>query len=1471
MARRPRLGIQADQREKRWTPASLSTLSLALTFALFLSLLISLSLLKYGVNRGNGFVLLSRNPYTWVYGPTALLIIITSIWRQVDYHCKALRPWEELQKGPAPADRTLLLDLVSPLQVVSFFNAVTKSHFPVGVTISGFLILKLITIASTGLLDVATIGVGPIDAILQYTSQINNATIYNGYQKGLPIVSAAVPYTVYAIIDKDLPFSDGTTNELAHEIFQLMEGVGVSNLSYSTDVQAFVPKVSCDAVDFELSFKPPVHDNSWYSFFTFRNDSRWTCSGYALRARYVYAENVHKTYCPPRQLRPVFGSVDCWPTKDTSERGSERREAYESDAYLVAIVDLHYHQTWNQSVERFVFGDPAIPASAQLEIRTTNAFLCKIDYAIETRHVTYEKSTILPSISEKPREVTATRGLTGFTAMNLTAELGKSFGGLFYGQGPLDGAEMFENSLVNSNIPVEQPSYSIFRMMSSYVGGDYVTLLNDAEVMRTAAQDVIRLTSVQIAHELLFRNSTATLTGQMSYTVELLQMQSTSVYILLVGFVIMATATLIIWLIRPTLVMIDDPETIAAHANVLSHSRLLSVSLSLLRPMEEKRAQQYLKQDRYFMQRSKEDKAWFDTISPEVAAVPTANLGAPSCTWWRPFTMSSIFLVMTMSLPLVAITLLEVLQHISDRSDGFAPLRKATPLLGILAYTKFLPALVMLLIATAFNCFDFNTLVLEPFRALRSTTRGSRLLLRPPLSQLPPMALFNAVRMSRWTAFLTSVAAFIGSVLPVVVSGLYSVQDAPLTRTVPFQSEDVWNLTYDPARSARSWSASVAGILETLNVSYPDFTYDELAFPKMSLPQLNQLNFPSSLVTLRVPALRAKLDCHEVAPERVIYNVTSGSTSVSANFSLPPNCHRGSQYGNESFLVTEQELWVLPGYADGRYLGRFLDVHVGPWDAGNGTSTGVTHLDQPDNPLGCPSAAVVYGRRKSNHSDPYYSGSLCYQLVQTVETDVTLTFPGLKIPRAHPPVPDEDTVLNVTVGPNGESAFAWRLQSGFQNSFQIFNSTRTQNITFGKIFADTGDGEYDQYGFFFGILAGRTPLLQAEMLDRAKFWPHLQMFYRRYMAQTLSDNMRVPVPSSGQYGAQDFIVTTPNITGQLVAEGQLPRLVQHHKPKLALEIMLGVMFVCGVLAWTFGQQRDIVPWNPCTIAGVMVLFAGSNIGGHRSQLSQTGLPSDAAHRMHSSGAHPSPRNPSGTILIDTTPSSTNPSDTSPPDAPHSATSPLEPSQPSQPDRSDQTRVITRRPVPTTISLIQQAALPGGPASPHSIPRKPVPRPTQSEVQGAYHIVPGDETSGLDELDTTEKLKQAKFRLGWWREGFFMGKNGPPPVRNENSLIDNISEPKEQDRWRYGIDLMTDSTDRPWQSPSEGMVRLAHNSALAQNSSRAQISLPAQNSSTAQISSPAQSGNFPTPSPPPPTPISWYHHHRSDRERRGEPD
>jgi Protein of unknown function (DUF3433) len=599
MAFQTKIGIKAGRTEKRtekrWTPASPSTPSLAVAFALFLSLLIGLLLLRYIVNHGSGLFLLSRNPYTWVYGPTALLVIVTSFWRQVDYHCKALRPWSELQEGPADADRTLLLDLVSPFQLVSLFNAATKRHYSVTLTITGFLILKVVTIASTGLLDLATVAVGPIDVRLQYTNQTNNATIYGGIRRSdYPFTSVAVPYTAYTIIDKGLPFSDGTTNDLAYEIFQLLDENEFANISYSADVQAFVPKVSCDPVEVDVSF----NWTQWielariqaYSPYKFRNESRWTCSEYALGETYVHANNPAIRYCSPRQLLPAHNSVNCWPTGDIWKRGPS-----ELNVYIVAIADLRYHQTWKQSLANLTFGDLVAPASWDFEVATINAFLCQIDYTIQTRHVTYDISMTMPRVSDHLQDLTETRTLGDFTDSNLTSELSQGF------HSRHGGGDIFGDPLTATYQYVEQPPDSLFRMMSSYVSGDYATLLNNAESMRIAAQDVMVQMAVQIAKQGLFENSTSTLTEGLAYTTERLQLQSTSVYTLAVGFLIMAVATLIIWRIRPALNITKDPETIASQAKILGQSQLLSASLFQLTLLREKKAQQYIRQDRYLI------------------------------------------------------------------------------------------------------------------------------------------------------------------------------------------------------------------------------------------------------------------------------------------------------------------------------------------------------------------------------------------------------------------------------------------------------------------------------------------------------------------------------------------------------------------------------------------------------------------------------------------------------------------------------------------------------------------------------------------------------------------------------------------------------------------------------------------------------------------------------------------------------
>lgn len=57
------------------------------------------------------------------------------------------------------------------------------------------------------------------------------------------------------------------------------------------------------------------------------------------------------------------------------------------------------------------------------------------------------------------------------------------------------------------------------------------------------------------------------------------------------------------------------------------------------------------------------------------------------------------------------------------------------------------------------------------------------------------------------------------------------------------------------------------------------------------------------------------------------------------------------------------------------------------------------------------------------------------------------------------------------------------------------------------------------------------------------------------------------------------------------------RLKQTNASKIALQAMLGAMFVCGAAAYWMMDTRTLLPHNPCSIAGTVSLLAGSEMCG----------------------------------------------------------------------------------------------------------------------------------------------------------------------------------------------------------------------------------------------------------------------------------
>lgn len=147
-----------DAAHTSWMPIWLRRRSLFALATLFASMAASLIVLWAVNNSSHGFrPLLSTNHYAWTYGPTAILVCVLALWRQVDYYCKLVQPWQDLSKGEVDAKCSMLLDHLSPMLVSGMVQAIGHRHGFFAVSIPGFGILKVIILLSTGLLTLTPV------------------------------------------------------------------------------------------------------------------------------------------------------------------------------------------------------------------------------------------------------------------------------------------------------------------------------------------------------------------------------------------------------------------------------------------------------------------------------------------------------------------------------------------------------------------------------------------------------------------------------------------------------------------------------------------------------------------------------------------------------------------------------------------------------------------------------------------------------------------------------------------------------------------------------------------------------------------------------------------------------------------------------------------------------------------------------------------------------------------------------------------------------------------------------------------------------------------------------------------------------------------------------------------------------------------------------------------------------------------
>lgn len=1131
--------------------------SIASVFAL---LAIALALLWRFVTRDSGIPLITSNHYSWTYGPTALLVIVVAFWRQVDYHCKAIAPWTVLQKEQLKGSRNLLLDYVSPIQVSSFTQSLSDGHYTVTASILGFVLLKLIVLVSTGLFLTAPtlIRKSNLDLI---QSKTFDGSLFNSSSSPPTLNDSSLVYQAYGILAKGLAYPKGTYKDLAYEPFEPLSVSSLVNTKITATVHALIPAFECQSAPVAIRFQPANTTDLHPSDFLQLQfpECQLLQNGDGTP---VYALNPQVFKCPPRQLSPLMQRIICFNEADPTTADNWQ---------LLTLADLRYNQTLAESSASNVLGDSVAATAWSTSVNNITGIACRSTYTLEPVNVTYD-------YSQKPTNITVVRLTPG---LNRTLEDFTRFDlGRMFTASLSASAGMFGNVFFDSY--AEEYPNTMFKFMAEVASGGYEALMDEHTMIRTA-ESVFQQITVQILSKYVAREVKRPLQGQASYHQDRLQLNDISLWLMVSGFLFMTIITTFILFKRARDAVPRDPEPPISAALLLQRNQCLQDILSRLGSKSADCMEADL-DNRTFAARFNASKEGFElSASDALADVPVLKQVSNS-TWWKPVSVRHVFVSSTILLPLAIIAALEVIQRSSDPETGIASVTAADSLSSKIL-TRYLPALMMLLSATLVNSVDFTVAALAPYNALKSGASPPTIM-TGVLGLVPPYALWVSIKNRYWGAALSTIAALIGSVLTIISSGLYTIDFVPTTSSLQVQRTDSFSTSWQNSVLNDSGAAVLMSLTESSNLTFPQFTYDELALPGLQLAS-DPSQVPGqaqSTLSLQVPALRASLDCTTVTPTQfnvsTFYNPSSGpSAIVNAEMPLPPQCPYGGSNGNLTTIAFDQS-WQLPFTDNSSFVAKLVDLHVGPFDPILGSSSGeLAPTTQNDNPSGCPSLAFIYGYVDVNdQSQSAITTLMCYQQMQRIPVSLSLTLPELTISQESPPVPDESNITLLASGPGGEMAFSYRPELHMDNELSIFNQTQYDSTNFGQVTLD---------GFFQGVLFGRSPIPHTWLSDPARVddvRAGIQAFYRRYMAQAISANMRVPTPAAA----------AELITGVVSTPDGVLRVHQNTASKLALQILLGVMTVCVALAVWLAPLREVVPHNPCTIAGVMALWAGSS-------------------------------------------------------------------------------------------------------------------------------------------------------------------------------------------------------------------------------------------------------------------------------------
>ncbi|KAK3324388.1 hypothetical protein B0T19DRAFT_443804 [Cercophora scortea] len=1141
--------------ELPWRPFYLRRRILASFSAVFTAIAVSLGALYDQSHRNSGLCTTDQaGHYLSRYALTTLLVIATSIWNRTDYQARSTAPWIRLSKGPADAEKTLLLDYVTMSYPQAVVRAVKNKDFVVACTAAVALLLRLMVVISTGFITL-TLVVMP-----STTVPVMIETVFGMNGTDLANAGALAFFTMAGLQENKIPFPDGVSTRYAYQRFSADVPQGST---VKPTVDGFSAGLDCEVAQLTLGGIQYIQGLTQFNTTFFTAECNITMPVSSERFYTAVASGGNDTFYFSR-----LGTGSCGNTT----RADDQR--------IVVVFG-------EEKLDSLSLPTDSSGGNATLNggIRQSMQLLCKPIYTISRVDVT-KKDDILVSVDPSPEQPNGT--LSTMQAWDLAEAFSASY--------DTELAKLYANTTPwfyqPQDVNVDAAMYLALELQLKRAGSPPpLASLLDPVNLEGLANDYFQQYAALLASKALLRTNTGSpsTTATASTTSERLVVNPlvTKLVTILLGISVVLIVTAGLQVPKKGFLP-RNPGTIMDTAALLANSRNILQALRGAGGADMATVRSRLAGFEYYTgveayeRSASKGSGYFKILgghSPQDGmpdyVEETDKFPHPS--WLHPLQRVVAFLLV-----IGLIVGLDLSLQAAKDNGGLGDVGDDT--YYHILWTV-IPALVFSLLTMYFVAAAFTVRTLAPYAALRRGASFEESISLDLADRSTPMVLYQAARFRNLAVGGASLAALLAPLFIIFSASLFKAVTIPVTASCQLLTRDFFSQNLglpDPTSCMDCQNGTVlSSLILDGNISYPSFTYEDMVFPSLTLENVpDDVDVPPELmVSATIPIARASMACRTFLQSDITTNLTSST---------------------DSDLISSLRVILLgeAGGEDGPNDGSTITISTSPK---SGTTGNLPALD-PDAffgtgahrpiSLGNGTARVshwvwVWGQLQNagtnQASVKSISALACNETMEQVNVATSFKFmgPGITIDPANPPMPDESTVFTTPIAIDGTLNYSSLIALSTPHLLDPFFTLLTTS-RFATPLTDLGTTTPATLESVTAAITTQHKLIRAQVVSARN---------RRLTSKN-------PIPATTAAGNATTLAFPAALTITDLASGAQRRVIQDTTSTRVLQALLAAVLVAGAASWlAHAKPNTILPRSPTSIASVAALVADGNLFG----------------------------------------------------------------------------------------------------------------------------------------------------------------------------------------------------------------------------------------------------------------------------------